>query len=177
MIQAVWQLLVSFGQIGLFALGGGHSMLKLIEEECVENRGWLSLDEFSTLVGVSFLFPGLTAVKLSALIGLRVAGAPGLIAAVLGINLPGLGLALVFYTFIIDRQDVPVVRKLVVGMQYGAVALLGAALYALTKPLWGENFTWTASLLAAGLFVAVAFLDISPFASIVVFVIACVILL
>ncbi len=177
MIQALWQLLVSFGQIGVFALGGGHSMLKLIEEECVQNRGWLTLQEFSTLTGVTFLFPGLTAVKLSALIGLKVAGVPGLIAGVLGLNLPGLLLAIVFYTFIISRQDHPVVRKLLTGMQYGAVALLGSALIALGRPLTGANFTWIGAMLAGVLFVAVAFLDISPFLGIAVFVVACVVLL
>jgi chromate transporter len=78
----LWQLLVSFGQIGVFALGGGSGMLKLIEEECVENRRWLGAEEFTSLVGATFLFPGLTAVKLSALIGLKVAGLPGLVVAV-----------------------------------------------------------------------------------------------
>ena len=70
MIEATSQILMSFGRIGLFSLGGGNAMLKLIQEECVENRGWLTAAEFSSLLGVSYVFPGLTAVKLSALIGL-----------------------------------------------------------------------------------------------------------
>ena len=41
MIEATWQILLSFGRIGLFSLGGGNAMLKLIQEECVENRNWL----------------------------------------------------------------------------------------------------------------------------------------
>jgi chromate transporter len=73
----LWHLLVSFGQIGVFALGGGSGMLKLIEEECVDNRGWLRAEEFTSLVGATFLFPALAAVKLAALIGLKVAGCPG----------------------------------------------------------------------------------------------------
>ena len=95
MLEATWQILLSFGRIGLFSLGGGKAMLKLIQEECVENRGWRTAAEFSSLLGVSYVFPGLTAVKLSALIGLKVAGVPGMLAGVLALNLPGLVLAFV----------------------------------------------------------------------------------
>ncbi|MBM3617904.1 MAG: chromate transporter, partial [Alphaproteobacteria bacterium] len=65
MMLAWWHLLLSFGQIGLFALGGGNSMLKLIEDECVNHRQWVTLEEYSEMVGVSYLFPGLTVVKLA----------------------------------------------------------------------------------------------------------------
>ena len=90
--------------VAYFLLGGGHSMLKLIEDECVGNRAWLTIEQFSALTGVTFLFPGLTAVKLSALVGLKVAGVPGLIAGVAALNLPGLLLAVLFYGVIIERQ-------------------------------------------------------------------------
>ena len=46
MIEATWQILLSFGRIGLFSLGGGNAMLKLIQEECVENRACLTTAEF-----------------------------------------------------------------------------------------------------------------------------------
>ncbi len=176
MLEA-WQLLVSFGRIGLFALGGGNSMITLIEQECVENRGWLSIEEFATLLGASYLFPGLTAVKLSALIGLKVAGVPGMIAGVLALNLPGLVLAVVLWRVIVTHQDSALVRKLLVGMRYGAVALLGAALYALAKPLATDQLSLPALILALALFVAVALFDISPFVGIVIFVLAAVIVI
>ncbi|MDP6516652.1 MAG: chromate transporter [Alphaproteobacteria bacterium] len=177
MIQDLGQLLFSFGKIGLFALGGGHSMLKLIEDECVHNRAWLTIEQFSVLTGVTFLFPGLTAVKLSALVGLKVAGVPGLIAGVAALNLPGLLLAVLFYGVIVERQHIPQVRKLVVGMQYGAVTLLAAALVTLVRPLAAQGLSWVAVGLSVALFVAVAVLNWSPFASIVVFVLACLVLL
>ncbi len=177
MIKDLWDLLLSFGQIGLFALGGGNSMIKLIEAECVTNRAWLTIDEFSSLLGVSFLFPGLTAVKLSAMIGLKVAGVPGLIAGVLALNLPGLVLATAIYGLIFDHRDSELVRKLLIGMQYGAIALLAAALYSLTKPLVTNQFSLSAGVLAVALFSAVAIFEVSPFISIVVFVIAVVVAL
>ena len=176
MITSLWQLLVSFGQIGLFALGGGHSMLKLIEDEVVHQRGWVTLDEFSTLVGSTFLFPGLTAVKLSGIIGLKVAGVPGLVVSIIGITLPGLLLAAIFYSAIMAHKEHPIVKKLLVLMQYGAVALLGAALFSLAKPL-ARDFSLQASMLAGVLFIGVALFDFSPFIGIVLFVVAGLLLL
>jgi chromate transporter len=170
-MTALWQLLVSFGQIGLFALGGGHSMLKLIEDEVVHQRGWLSLEEFSALVGSSFLFPGLTAVKVAGLVGLKVAGIPGLMVGVTGIVLPGLLLAALFYTLIMAHKEHPMVKKLLILMQYGAVALLAAALFSLAKPL-AREFSLQAGILAAILFVGVAVFEWSPFVGLVVFVMA-----
>ena len=176
MLEA-WQLLVSFGRIGLFALGGGNSMITLIEQECIENRGWLNIEEFASLLGASYLFPGLTAVKLSALIGLKVGGVPGMLASVLALNLPGLVLAVVLWRLIVVHQDSTLVRKLLIGMRYAAVALLGAALYVLAKPLVTDQLSLPALILALLLFVAVALFDISPFVGIVVFVVAALILL
>lgn len=175
-MTTLWQLLVSFGQIGLFALGGGHSMLKLIEDEVVHQRGWLPLEEFSTLVGTTFLFPGLTAVKLAGLIGLKVAGVPGLLVAVAGITLPGLILAAVFYSLIMAHKEHPLVRKALTLMQYGAVALLGAALFSLAKPL-ARDFSLQASVLAGALFIGVALFEFSPFIGIVLFLVAGLLLL
>ena len=176
MIEATWQILLSFGRIGLFSLGGGNAMLKLIQEECVENRGWLTTAEFSSLLGVSYVFPGLTAVKLSALIGLKVAGVPGMLAGVLALNLPGLVMAFALYGVITRYQDAAWLRKVLLGMQYGALALLAAALWALARPL-GDTLSWTAAGLAVVLFVSVALLDLSPFIGILVFAVACALLL
>ncbi len=176
MIEATWQILLSFGRIGLFSLGGGNAMLKLIQEECVENRGWLTTAEFSSLLGVSYVFPGLTAVKLSALIGLKVAGVPGMLAGVLALNLPGLVMAFALYGVITRYQDAAWLRKVLLGMQYGALALLAAALWALARPL-GSTLSWTAAGLAVALFVSVALLDLSPFLGILIFAAACVLLL
>lgn len=169
MMTVWWHLLSSFGQIGLFALGGGNSMLKLIEDECVNNRHWLSLEEYASLVGVSYLFPGLTVVKLAGLIGLKVGGVPGLILSVIGISLPGLVLAGLFYSAILAYRENLYVKKLLVLMQYAAVALFAAALYSLTRPML-KDLSWQAGLLAAGLFVAVALFEVSPFVALVAFV-------
>lgn len=94
----------------------------------------------------------------------------------MALNLPGLVLAIAFNAVIVARHGEPVVQKLVSAMQYGALALLAAALWALARPFAGPAFSWRAGALAAGLFVAVAIFDLSPFASLIAFLAVCLVL-
>src|SRR5665647_1924590 len=128
MIQTLSAIIYSFGKIGLISLGGGNSMLKLLEYEAVTYRHWIGNEEFVGMLGASFLFPGLTAVKLAALIGYRAAGLLGLFFAVICINLPGLIMAVVGYHWLTVHNG-PITRKIMIAVQYGALALLAAATY------------------------------------------------
>ena len=152
------EVLVSFGRIGLLSLGGGNAMTKMIEAEACERRGWLSVEEFGSAFGLCFLFPGLTQLKVAGMIGHRVAGWPGVAAAVCGLNLPGLLLSVGCWGWLSTHAEHPLARKLMQGMRYGAIALLAAALVALAKPLAAApgGPSPPATLLALGLFLAVA---------------------
>lgn len=129
LLHALLDLVASFGQIGIFALGGGDSMLKLIESESVTHRHWLSADDYSSLVAMTFLFPGLTAAKIAGVIGYRVAGVAGLLAAVLALNLPGIILVAIGFTVATKYKDRPLVQKLLEAMKFGAMAMIGAVLF------------------------------------------------
>lgn len=156
----LWQLTVSFGKVGIFALGGGNSMIKLIEEECVQHRHWLSDEDYTALVGATFLFPGLTAEKIAGMIGLRVAGVLGLIVAALGISLPGIILAAIFFSIMLTNSKIPIVKKLFDAMQWGAMALIGGALFDMMRPHFGSRVSWIAVVLALGLFCSMEFFGI-----------------
>lgn len=129
LLEALLALTASFGKIGLFALGGGDSMLKLIADESVAHRHWLTADQFSALLAMDFLFPGLTAAKIVGVIGYRVAGIPGLITAVLALNLPGIILVAVGFTLTVRHMDKPIVQKILEAMKFAAMAMIGAVLF------------------------------------------------
>ena len=46
MMTTLMHIIYSFGKIGLISLGGGNSMLKLLEYEAVEYRHWVGNEEF-----------------------------------------------------------------------------------------------------------------------------------
>jgi chromate transporter len=156
-IERLYNLLISFGRVGLFALGGGNGMIKMISAEAVHTRKWFSIDEFSSLLGMTFLFPGLTACKLSGMIGYRVAGIGGLIVAALAINIPGIVLTAVGFIFLLDYTNVPLVKELLLAMQFAAMALIGAVLFDMLRPAARRRKYWIGIVLTVAFFLAIEF--------------------
>lgn len=172
MIETLLAIVYSFGKIGLISLGGGNSMLKLLEYEAVNYRQWVGQEEFIAMIGSSFVFPGLTAVKLSALIGYKAAGFTGLILAVLCLNLPGLIMTVVGYHWL-TNHDGPVTRKIMIGVQYGALALLAAASYSVAQGVVGVYFSIPIALGCIIFFLALTFWNLSPFYGFLMFIGVC----
>lgn len=172
MINTLFALMVSFGKIGLISLGGGNSMLKLIEYEAVTYRQWISPEEFVNMVSSTFLFPGLTAVKLSALIGYKAAGLSGLLVALACINLPGLLLAMIGYRFLSNSTN-PITQKIMVSVQYGALALLAAASFSLGQGIVGMYYSLSLAVASLLFFFALVYWDLSPFWGFVAFIGIC----
>lgn len=161
LFHSLLNLLTSFGKIGIFALGGGDAMLKLIGDESVMQRHWLSAGDYSSLMAMTFLFPGLTAAKIAGVIGYRVAGIAGLLTAVLALNLPGIILVAIGFTLTMKYMDRLIVQKILEAMKFGAMAMLAAVLFDMMKSAAAHG---NATLLGAGLtvlfFIALEFLSV-----------------
>lgn len=172
MFHDLLALIYSFGKIGLVSLGGGNSMLKLIEVEAVTFRHWLLPEEFISMLGSSFLFPGLTAVKLAGLIGYKTAGIPGFMMAVISINLPGLVLALVGYNLLNSHQN-PFTHKLMISVQFGALALLAATCFSIAQSVINLYFSLPVALLSSIFLFALIYWQLSPFWGFIAFIGLC----
>ncbi len=166
-------IIYSFGKIGLISLGGGNSMLKLLEYEAVTYRHWIGQEEFVEMVGSSFVFPGLTAVKLAALIGYQAAGGAGLILAVLCLNLPGLIMTVLGYQLLSSYSNNPSVHKLMVGVQYGALALLAAASFSIGQGVVQVYYSLPIALACGVFFLALIYWQLSPFWGFIAFIGLC----
>jgi chromate transporter len=175
MIKMLLSIIYSFGKIGLISLGGGNSMLKLLEYEAVNYRHWIANEEFVSMLGTSFLFPGLTAVKLAALIGYKVGGAFGLILAVLCLNLPGLIMAVLGFHWLTTHNG-PNTHKVMVSVQYGALAMLAAATFSVAQGVINLHFSIPIALMCILFFIALTFWNISPFLGFIAFIAVCVFL-
>lgn len=172
MINTLFTLIYSFGKIGLISLGGGNSMLKLLEYEAVTYRHWIGQEEFIRMVGSTFLFPGLTAVKLSALIGFKLAGFSGLILAVACLNLPGLIFAFVGYHWL-NNHNTPFTQKIMITVQYGSLALLAAAAFSIAQGVVTLHYSAAIMLACVLFFLALVFLHVSPFWGFIAFIGIC----
>ena len=147
-------------------------MLKLLEYEAVTYRHWVGQDEFISMVGTSFLFPGLTAVKLSALIGYKAAGLSGLVLAVACLNLPGLLLATLGYKWLTSNEN-PLTHKIMITVQYGSLALLAAASFSIAQGVITTYYSLPLIIACILFFLALAFLQLSPFWGFIAFIGIC----
>ena len=147
-------------------------MLKLLEYEAVTYRHWVGQEEFVAMVGTSFIFPGLTAVKLSALIGYKAAGVLGLILAVLCLNVPGLVMAVLGYHWL-NTHNGPITRKIMIAVQYGALALLAAATFSIGQSIVNISFSIPIALSCLVFFLALTFWNLSPFYGFIAFIVVC----
>ena len=87
---ALHQLLLACLAIGAISVGGG--VVAHIRASLVCRRRWLDDEEFAELLAIGQTLPGLNATNLAILIGDRLHGGLGALAALVGVCLPGTAL-------------------------------------------------------------------------------------
>ncbi|CAM2863384.1 chromate transporter [Erysipelothrix tonsillarum] len=150
----LWELFVSFLQIGLVSFGGGYAALAPIQNQVVVSHGWLTMTEFTDLITISQMTPGPIALNSATFVGLRVAGIQGAIAATLGNIFPSivivLFLAMIYYKF----SNLTIVQNVLDGLRPTVVALIASAgVTILLTAFFGEgavnlaDFDWVNGIL------------------------------
>ncbi len=85
--QTLVQLILTFLKIGAFTFGGGTVIVAFLEQDVVNNFGWLSHREFVDAIALGQVTPGPIIIS-SVFIGYKVAGLLGATLAIVAINLP-----------------------------------------------------------------------------------------
>ncbi|MGA8759069.1 MAG: chromate transporter [Stellaceae bacterium] len=141
-------LIVVFGPLSLFSIGGGASLLAEIEHQSVAVHHWTTHREFADLFAISRAAPG-PGTMLSTLIGWKVAGWAGAVTATVALYLPSsllvFGVSRVWgrwrgslWHSAIERGLAPIAAGL---MLAGGLAVLQAA---------GGGAVWAAAAVATG---------------------------
>ena len=71
------ELFCTFFKIGAFTFGGGYAMVALLEHEFVEEKRWLTREEFLDMVAIAESTPGPVAVNSATYIGYKIDGTAG----------------------------------------------------------------------------------------------------
>lgn len=129
------QLFISFLRIGAFTFGGGWAMISLIEREVVENRKWISREEFLDLLAVAQSLPGILAVNISVAVGDKLRGMKGSTAAALGTIMPSFLIILAIAIFLTPDliQHNPVINAIFRGIRPAVAALIVAPVITTAK--------------------------------------------
>ncbi len=86
--EKIRTLFTSFFKISALAVGGGLTMLPLIDAEFSGKRKWMTPEEMVDCVAVVQSMPGIIGCNIAVAVGYRIAGIPGVLAASLGVALP-----------------------------------------------------------------------------------------
>ena len=117
--------------IGATSFGGG--VVAYLRNALVVKRGWITDREFVELLSISQTLPGLNATNMAMLVGDRLRGFAGALAAIIGICLPGGVLMYLVGIFYHQHGDRVLVTAMLKGVAAAAVGLILATAVQLGK--------------------------------------------
>ena len=133
-----FSLFWAFLKIGIFGFGGGYAMLSLIENEIVDQRGWLSIGQFTDIVAISQMTPGPIGINSATYVGYSVTGSVlGSFVATLAVVLPSTLLMLWVSAIFFKARNHPFMQRLLWVLNPLVIALMGASVLILLND---QNF-------------------------------------
>lgn len=147
-LEQLWILFKSMFLLSACTFGGGFVIVSLMKKKFVEELKWLEEDEMLDITAITQSSPGPLPVNASVIIGYRMRGIPGSLAAVLGTILPPMfviSLICVFYTEF--RQNLYIAAALQV-MRAGVAAVILDVTWNLAKNVWNSHSVFYTSLMA-----------------------------
>ncbi len=164
-MKVLGELFVAFLRIGGLTFGGGYAMLPMLEKEAVEKKRWITNEELLDFYAVAQCTPGSIASNTATLIGYRVKGTAGALAAALGVVSPSYAIITIIAAFISNFTDLEIVQNALAGVQVCVAALILSAIASLWKKSVVDRITFCFFLITLA---AVVFVSLSPILAVVV---------
>ncbi|OIQ28896.1 MAG: chromate transporter [Alphaproteobacteria bacterium MedPE-SWcel] len=144
-------------KIGILSFGGPAAQIALMHKEVVDDRGWLSEQQFLNALSFCMLLPGPEAMQLATYSGWRLHGTLGGLIAGLLFVLPGAAVIMVLATIYSIYGDVALVEALFYGIKAAVLVIVLEALLRVAKKALSQRLHW---LIAALAFVGIFFLSL-----------------
>jgi len=157
-INKLWELARLFLKLGAIGFGGPQAHIAMINDEAVEQRGWLSSDEFSDGLAICEMLPGPASTQMGIYAGYVYGGWLGALVAGLAFITPAffivVGLSWVYFQF----QQLPQLLALFFGLSPVMIAIILGFCCKLGRK---SIQTWVGVAIAVMAFLASAFSDLS----------------
>lgn len=132
-MEILIKLYFVFLKIGTFSFGGGYAMLPFMQREIVENNYWISMSQFSDIIGISQMTPGPVAINSATFVGYKVGGVSGSIVATLGVITTSFILVTIINKILDKFKESITVKAMLAGMRPILIALIIYAFIDLAK--------------------------------------------
>jgi chromate transporter len=145
---------VAFLTISLSGFGGvlawSHRML-------VEERKWMTQDEFNDAYALCQFLPGPNIINLSVVFGRQIGGIPGAAAALVGLIAPGFAIMAFFAWLYSVFGDLDMLRRMFTGVAAAAAGLTISTSVKMARAMFKDHLGF-APLVALGILIAVGVL-------------------
>lgn len=137
-------IFISFVKIGAVLIGGGYALLPLLENEIVRRRKWATSEEMSDFFALAQVLPGVIAINASMLVGNRLRGLAGNLAASLGLLVVPFTLIVAYAIAYTGAQGVPSFMRILEGVRPAVAGMmLGMGVNMLVK---SARATWSVAV-------------------------------
>jgi chromate transporter len=134
---SIAQIFLEFLIIGATSFGG---VVPYLRGSLVTKRGWINDKEFVEMLSISQSLPGLNATNMAILVGEKLRGAVGSIAAIIGICLPGAVLMYAVGIFYRIHGDHVWITAALKGVAAAAVGLILSTVVSMSKKSLSGKF-------------------------------------
>ena len=133
-MNILFDLFLTFAKIGLFTFGGGYAMISLIENSCVEKKGWITHDEMMNVTVIAESTPGPIAINCATFVGYKQKGLIGAIAATIGMVLPSFSIIFLISMFLDNFLEIAWIAHAFMGIKIAVgILILDAAIKMIRK--------------------------------------------
>src|SRR5271154_2489359 len=133
---SIAELFIAFATISLSGFGG---VLAWSRRMMVEERRWLTPEQFNEVYALCAVLPGGNILNFSVIFGSRFRGAAGALAATAGLMGPPLLLVMIVGAVYAHYGDVPALRRMLTGVASAAAGLMMATVAKMARPLFRDS--------------------------------------
>ena len=145
----ILELFLAFLQVGALSIGGGYVAMPLLQSLTVNSHHWLTMQEFADLISIAEMTPGPIAINAATFIGVRLGGAGGIAAAVVGFITPSLVLVTLLGWLYGKYSGAPLLQQTLSSLRPAVAALIASAalsLFQLAAVQWTGIVLFAAAL-------------------------------
>ena len=136
----LYELFYIFAKIGLFTFGGGYAMISIIENICVERKGWITQDEMMNMTVIAESTPGPIAINCATYVGYKMAGVAGATVATFGMVVPSFVVIFVISKFLDDFLKFTVIANAFQGIKIAVGLIIFEAAVRMIKKMSKKVF-------------------------------------
>ena len=132
-------------------------MISVIEDICVEKKGWISHDEMMNVTVIAESTPGPIAINCATFVGQKKAGWKGALAATLGVVLPSFVVICIISMFLDNFLEIKVIADAFRGIKLAVGILIIDAAVKMIKKMKGKR---RPKVIMGGAFVAMLLINL-----------------